>query len=234
MSFFRLPGAADPTPQHAGPKAMDRGRRIGITLRTLLYRNRIRGLEKVPATGAVLFVPNHTNFIDGPVLFGVLPRRVSFLVKSEAVKGALGWLLTNVGQYALNRDMPDRTPLMAALGQLKAGGCVGIFPEGSRGEGLVRSVFNGAGWLAVRSGATVVPVAIRGTDRPAGSGRRFRPLVNYLIGSPFEVPAGAGKKAVDAATARIQQHLSALVQQLDSEIKAELGAPAASNRKGHP
>ncbi|MDQ6657870.1 MAG: 1-acyl-sn-glycerol-3-phosphate acyltransferase [Actinomycetota bacterium] len=218
MSFLRLPGEADPTPEHAGPKGMDHGRRIGVALRILLYRNRIRGLENVPNAGPVLFVPNHTNFIDGPVLFGVLPRRVSFLVKSEAVKGALGWVLTNVGQYPLKRDVPDRTPLMAALGQLKAGGCIGIFPEGSRGEGKVANVFNGAGWLAVRSGATVVPVAIRGTDRPAGSGRRFRPLVNYLIGSPFDVPMGAGKKAVDAATAQIQHQLSTLVQRLDTEL----------------
>lgn len=229
MRFFGLPGGADPTPEHAGGTGMDHGRRIGIVLRTLLYRNRIRGLDNVPPTGPVLFVANHTNFIDGPVLFGIMPRRVSFLVKSEAVTGVLGWVLTTVGQHALKRDVPDRTPLMAALTQLKAGGCIGIFPEGSRGAGLVTSVFNGAGWLAVRSGATVVPVAIRGTDRPEGSGRRFRPLVNYLIGVPFGVPAGAGKTAVDAATAQIRQQLSALVGELDNELA---GIPA--DEKGNP
>ena len=218
MSFLRLPGSADPTPAHSGPKGMDRGRRIGVVLRTVLYRNRIRGMDRVPPIGPVLFVANHTNFIDGPVLFGIIPRRVSFLVKSEAVKGPLGWLLRSVGQHALKRDVPDRTPLMAALSQLKAGGCIGIFPEGTRGAGTVQNVFNGAGWLAVRSAATVVPIAIRGTDRPARSGRRFRPLVHYLIGAPFQVPPGAGKKAVDAATMLIQQRLSELVGSLDAEL----------------
>ncbi|WP_084614759.1 lysophospholipid acyltransferase family protein [Nakamurella lactea] len=201
---------------------MDRGRRIGVALRTLLYRNRIRGLDRVPPTGAVLFVANHSNFIDGPVLFGILPRRVSFLVKAEAVKGPLGWLLTNVGQYAINRDVPDRKPLLDALAQLKAGGCIGIFPEGTRGAGLVENVFNGAGWLAVRANATVVPVAIRGTARPEGSRRRFKPQVDVLIGDAFQVPPGAGKKAVEAATSTIQQHLSALVAELDNEL-AEKG-----------
>lgn len=222
MTFLRLPGGSDPTPEHSGPKGMDRGRRIGVVLRKLLYRNRIRGLDRVPQTGPVLFVANHTNFIDGPVLFGIIPRRVSFLVKSEAVKGPLGWLLRSVGQHALKRDVPDRAPLMAALGQLKAGGCIGIFPEGTRGAGMVQNVFNGAGWLAVRSGATVMPIAIRGTDRPAGSERRrrrrrFRPPVDYLFGTPFEVPAGAGKKAVDTATMLIRQRLSELVGTLDAE-----------------
>lgn len=217
MRFFRLPGAADPTPEHSGPTGMDRGRRIGIAMRTLLYRNDIRGIDTVPPAGPVLFVANHTNFIDGALLFGALPRRVSFLVKSEAIKGALGWVLTNVGQYALQRDIPDRTPLMAALGQLKAGGCVGIFPEGTRGAGLVESVFNGAGWLAVRSGAVVVPIAIRGTGRPPGSRRRYRPRVDVRIGTAFDVPPGAGKRAVEAATQMIQQRLSEQVQELDRE-----------------
>lgn len=217
MRFFRLPGAADPTPEHSGPTGVDRGRRIGITMRTLLYRNDIRGLETVPSSGPVLFVANHTNFIDGALLFGALPRRVSFLVKSEAIKGALGWVLTHVGQYALQRDIPDRTPLMAALSQLRAGGCVGVFPEGTRGAGLVETVFNGAGWLAVRSGAVVVPIAIRGTSRPDGSRRRFRPHVDVRVGAAFDVPAGTGKNAVEAATLMIQQRLSARVRELDRE-----------------
>ncbi len=147
---------------------MDRGRRIGIALSLIMYRMRIRGMGRLPAAGPVVVVANHQNFMDGAVLFGALTRRVSFLVKAEAVKGPLGWLLINVGQYALVRGVPDREPLLKALAQLKAGGAIGIFPEGTRGAGNVETVFAGAGWLAARAGAAVVPVAIRGTDRPAG------------------------------------------------------------------
>src|SRR4029077_13446169 len=148
-------------------------RRIGIAVGLLCYRMHIHGMGRVPSQGSLVVVANHQMFMDGAVLFGALTRRVSFLVKAEAVKGPLGWLLTNVGQYAVVRGVPDREPLLHALSQLKAGGAIGIFPDGTRGAGNVETVFAGAGWLAARSGAAVVPVAIRGTDRPARSRRRF-------------------------------------------------------------
>jgi len=200
---------------------MDRGRRIGIALGVIMYRMHTRGMGRLPATGPVVVVANHQNFMDGAVLFGALTRRVSFLVKAEAVKGPLGWLLINVGQYALVRGVPDREPLLKALAQLKAGGAIGIFPEGTRGAGNVQTVFPGAGWLAARAGAAVVPVAIRGTDRPAGrKRRRFRPAVHVLVGEPFPVQQGGGRTTVAAATDAIRGHLAALVATLDDEIAA--------------
>ncbi len=224
MRWFRLGGSTDPVPPHAGPKGTDRGRRIGIALGNTLYRLRISGMGTVPPVGPTVFVANHTNFMDGPVLFGQFPRRVSFLIKAEAVKGALGWLLTNVGQYSISRDAPERQVLMSALAQLKAGGAIGIFPEGTRGAGEVTNVFNGAGWLAVRTGATVVPVAIRGTDRPAGGRRRFRPQVSILVGDSFAIAPGAGKGAVSSATELIRANLAALVARLDSALAATKGS----------
>ncbi len=218
MRWFRLGGAADPTPDASGPKGMDRGRRIGIALSALMYRMRVRRMETVPPEGALVVVANHQNFMDGAVLFGALTRRVSFLVKAEAVKGPLGWLLVNVGQHPVVRGVPDREPLLRALAQLKAGGVVGIFPEGTRGAGTVESVFPGAGWLAARSGAAVLPVAIRGTNRPAGRRRRLRPPVHVLVGEPFPVTQGGGRVAVTAATEAIRVHLAALVVTLDAEL----------------
>jgi 1-acyl-sn-glycerol-3-phosphate acyltransferase len=219
MRFFRLPGRADPPPPHTTTTWMDRGRRIGIVVRHTLYRNRIRGLDRIPDTGPVLFVANHTNFMDGAILFGLLPRRSSFLIKSEAMTGPLGWLLTNVGQYSIDRAAPDRSVLLNALAQLKAGGTIGIFPEGTRGAGTVENVFNGAGWLAARAGATVVPIAVRGTSRPPGRRfRRFRPVVNVLVGEPFEVEPGAGRTVIGAATELIREKLAGLVAELDREL----------------
>jgi len=223
MRWLHLGGEVDPTPEHSGPTGVDRGRRIGIALSLLMYRLEIIGIERVPATGGLVVVANHANFFDGPVLFGALPRRVSFLVKAEAVTGPLGWLLRNVGQYAIHRDVPDRKPLLAALSQLKAGGAIGIFPEGTRGEGLVQNISGGAGWLAARAGATVLPVAVRGTARPAGASRRFRPPVRVLVGDPFTVPVGAGRTAVDAATDLIRDRLSRLVSELDDAVGARSG-----------
>jgi 1-acyl-sn-glycerol-3-phosphate acyltransferase len=94
-----------------------------------------------------------------------------------------------------------------------------VFPEGTRGAGDVNDVFNGAGWLAVRAGATVLPVALRGTARDGGH-RRWRPRVHVLVGEPFEVPAGAGRTAIERTTARVQESLVALVAELDSAVGA--------------
>jgi 1-acyl-sn-glycerol-3-phosphate acyltransferase len=207
---------------------MDRGRRIGIVVNTALYRLRLRHADRLPPTGPVVVVANHQHLLDGAVLFGCLPRRVSFLVKAEAVKGALGWLLTAVGQYPIVRGTPDRDPLLRALAQLKAGGVIGIFPEGTRGSGNVDTVFAGAGWLAARAAAPVVPIAIRGTVRPAGSRyRRFRPPVTVLVGEPFAVPAGGGRKPVAEATEAIRVNLAALVAELDTQLAHSGGARAA-------
>jgi len=226
VRWFRLGGSDDPTPEQSGPKGMDRGRRIGIALSLGMYRMRSRGMGRVPAHGPLVVVANHQNFMDGAVLFGALPRRVSFLVKAEAVHGPLGWLLVNVGQHPVVRGVPDREPLLRALAQLKAGGAIGIFPEGTRGAGNVETVFPGAGWLAARSGATVLPVAIRGTNRPAGrKRRRFRPEVHLLVGEPFPVRQGGGRQAVAAATDAIRVQLATLVATLDAEIAA---VPASS------
>ncbi len=220
--FFSLEASGDPTPAHVGRKGVDRGRRIGIVLCGSMYRVRMAGLDNVPATGPVLFAANHMNFWDGPVLFGQLPRRVSFLIKAEAVTGPIGWLLRNVGQYSIDRDAPSRDVMLAALAQLKAGGTIGLFPEGTRGDGNVSTVFSGAGWLAARSNAVVIPIALRGTARPPGSSRRFRPAVNVLIGTPVTVPQGAGRTAVAAATELVQSSLAELVVDLDTRMERVL------------
>jgi cytidylate kinase len=221
VSWFHLSGDDDPVPAGRRPRNVDRGRRIGIALSHLMYRMTVRGEQHMPASGPLVVVANHITFADGPILFGRLPRRISFLVKAEVLVGPLGWLLRTVGQYAIDRSAPQREVLLAALAQLGEGGVIGIFPEGQRTDGSVNEVFRGAGWLAARSGAAVVPVALRGTARPAGRRlKRFRPRVRVLIGPAFRVPRGGGRKAIDVATAEIQARLAGLVADLDRGIAA--------------
>jgi 1-acyl-sn-glycerol-3-phosphate acyltransferase len=233
VRWRRLGGDADPVPEGRTPRNVDRGRRIGILLSHLLYRMDIRGSHRVPSSGPLVVVANHSAFVDGPILFGKLPRRISFLVKAEAVRGPLGWLLRTVGQYAINRAAPERQVLMSALAQLKSGGAIGIFPEGARGAGDVAAVFNGAGWLAARAGAAVVPVAVRGTARPIGRRvPRFRPVVRVRVGEPFDIKAGAGRTAIAAATGLIQQRLVALIGELDAEIAGHAVQLGSARKQG--
>ncbi|MBW4717430.1 lysophospholipid acyltransferase family protein [Saccharothrix obliqua] len=203
-------------PPGASPRLTDFGRWIGRVPFAAAFRVRSTGWSALPATGPVVLVANHSSMVDGPILFGAAPRPVVFLVKQEMFRGPAGWFLRRIGQLAVRRGEPDREPLLAAQRVLKAGGVVGVFPEGTRGAGDVSEAQRGAAWLARSAGAVVVPVACRGTRRPEGSGRRFRPVVDVLVGEPFEVPAERGRQALEKATEQVRDRLATLVAELDS------------------
>ena len=179
------------------------------------YRLRIWHRERIPASGPVVVVANHSAMVDGPLLYGVLGRRTAFLIKQEMFRGPLGWILPRIGQLPVRRGEADRAPLLTAVRLLRHGGMVVVFPEGTRGEGDVADAQQGAAWLARTGGATILPVAIRGTRRPAGSNRRFRPRVDVLVGEPFVVPPGKGRAALGVATDGMRNRLAALVTELD-------------------
>ena len=113
---------------------------------------------------------------------------------------------------------------------LRQGGVVVVFPEGTRGAGDVANAQQGAPWLARTGGARMLPVAIRGSRRPAGSTRRFRPRVDVLVGEPFAVTPGTGRAALVIATNEMRNRLAALVAELDG-IRG-LGQPDVVRPKG--
>jgi 1-acyl-sn-glycerol-3-phosphate acyltransferase len=179
------------------------------------YRPRIVGRAHIPASAPVVLVANHSSFVEPQLIFGLTWRRKVFLVKSEMTRGILGVLLRWLGQLSIVRGTPDRGPLMAAVEFLRAGGLVGIFPEGGRGSGDVLIAEQGAAWLVRSSGAVVVPVAVRGSDRPKGSRWRFRPRVDVLVGEPFTVSVERGRSGLATATEQIRARLAGLVGELD-------------------
>lgn len=179
------------------------------------FRIRIHGRERIPRTGPVVLVANHSSFMEPQLIYGLIPRRSVFLVKSEIARGILGKVLHWLGQLSIRRGTPDRAPLLAAVEFLRLGGLVGIFPEGSRGSGDMLHAEQGAAWLVRSSGAVMVPVATRGTNRPEGSGRRFRPAVDILVGAPFTVPVARGRSGLAAATEEIRARMADLVRELD-------------------
>lgn len=202
-------------PPGAWPWLHDLARWVGTWLFRPLYRLHVHHRNRVPARGPVVLVANHSAFVDGPLLFGLLGRRVVFLVKQEMFTGAVGWGLPRIGQLAVRRGAPNRQPLLAAVAVLRGGGLVGVFPEGTRGSGDVAAAQHGAAWLARSSGAVVLPVVCRGTRRPAGARRRFRPRVDVLVGEPVSVPAGGGRAGLAAATETVRTALAGMVQELD-------------------
>ncbi|HXV94303.1 MAG TPA: lysophospholipid acyltransferase family protein, partial [Pseudonocardia sp.] len=169
-------GAAD-LPPGSWPWLHDLARWIGTWCFHLVFALRVHHREHVPATGPVVVVANHSAAVDGPLLFGLFRRRAVFLVKHEMFRGPLAGLLPRIGQLAVRRGEPDRAPLTAALAVLRGGGLVGVFPEGTRGEGEVAAARAGAGRFAGSTGAGVVAGVLRGTRRAAGSGRGGGPRV---------------------------------------------------------
>jgi len=138
-------------------------------------RMRIDGMDRMPRRGAVLVVGNHVGTVE-PALTGVfIPRRdVFYLAKSELFRNPLlGWLFRMNHAFPVVRHTADRAGLRTALGVLSAGHVLLVYPEGTRSwDGqLIGEVQAGAGFIARRSGAPVVPVASWGSERviPRGS-----------------------------------------------------------------
>ncbi|WP_413810325.1 lysophospholipid acyltransferase family protein [Streptomyces sp. OE57] len=191
------------------------GRRIGIGLMYGLWRPRVLGAWRIPSAGPVILAGNHSHNIDGPMLIGTSPRPVHFLVKKEAFIGPLDPFLRGIGQLKVDRTSADRTAIGQALGVLERGGVLGIFPEGTRGDGDFASLRSGLAYFAVRSGAPIVPVAVFGTATPRDDGRsrplpRLRSRIDVVFGDPFEAGDGSGRRtraALDQATERIQKRL---------------------------
>ncbi|MFD9192480.1 lysophospholipid acyltransferase family protein [Streptomyces phaeochromogenes] len=197
-------------------KGAEVGRRIGVGLMYGFWKPRVLGAWKVPATGPVIFAVNHSHNIDGPMVIGVAPRPSHFLVKKEAFVGPLDPFMTRIGQIKVDRDTTDRTAITRALGVLQNGGVLGIFPEGTRGEGDFAALRAGLSYFAVRSGAPIVPVAVLGSTESRGRLIKalppLRSRVDVVFGDPFEAGDGSGlrtRKALDEATVRIQKQLTA-------------------------
>ncbi|MCJ0874900.1 1-acyl-sn-glycerol-3-phosphate acyltransferase [Streptomyces sp. AP-93] len=181
-----------------------------------LWKPRVLGAWKVPATGPVILAVNHSHIIDGPMLMGTAPRPLHFLIKKEAYVGPLGPFLEGIGQVKVDRSGTDRSAVSRALGVLENGGALGIFPEGTRGEGDFASLRAGLAYFAVRAGAPIVPVAVfASTERRSRVVKALPPLksrVDIVFGDAFDAGDGSGRRtrtALDLATVRIQDRLTA-------------------------
>lgn len=213
-------------PSAAGPRW---SRWVGRFLARVVWNTRVAGAEHVPRTGPVLLAANHLGVVDGPLVHGVAPRGTHILVKEEMFRGPLGVVLRAAGQIPVDRT-GGRPALAAALAVLRRGDAVGIFPEGNRGRGDASSARAGVAWLAVSSGAPVVPVAVLGTRRTGESvghvpGLRRRLHVEFGPPVVLERPPGtSGRAAVAHATDLLRAALAAHVQEVSERTGLALPA----------
>ena len=156
---------------------------------SLANRMLVEGLEDMmaltPDTG-VMLVSNHRSFID-PFILGLCNRRpVYYVAKEELFKfKPLGWFLSSLGAFPVRRGAADADMIETAKAILKRGDPVLIFPEGTRVRpGALGQPHRGVGRLVLETGATVVPVAMIGTEA-IRKGLRIRPhKIRVRIGAP--------------------------------------------------
>jgi 1-acyl-sn-glycerol-3-phosphate acyltransferase len=159
----------------------------GIGLRAWI-RLEVLGAEGVPRDGPAVLAMNHESALDIPIIVVASPRSISFMAKRELFKGACrSWSLHELGGFRVDRERFDLRAIRIALAVLGRGGVLGMYPEGTRSPGGLLPFLPGAAWMAVRTGAPLVPVALTGTDRTDLAKRPRRARVRVTFGRPIPV-----------------------------------------------
>jgi len=196
------------------------------------YGVRVHHVERVPATGPVILAANHVGWLDGPMLGIYSPRPVHALTKREMFSGGMDRFLRSSGQIPVDRFAPDPLAIKACLRVLRDGGVAGIFPEGARGTGELELFKRGTAYLALVTGAPVVPVSLFGTREP-GQDSHSRPArgaapVDVVFGEPWQVAAQSWprrKDMVDQASAALRTHMLRSLAEAKTITGRELPGP---------
>jgi 1-acyl-sn-glycerol-3-phosphate acyltransferase len=177
---------------------------ICVPIVRLWGRLDVEGVEHLPAEGPLLIVGNHDSYWD-PVVIGLAAikrRQIRALSKSSLwkVKG-LNKVLDGMGQIPIVRGTGDADALDRAIAELRAGSCIGIFPEGTRSLGRMLRPRSGLGRLvAAVPEATIVPAAVTGSTDIPRFPRRPRLHVRFLPPAeglrPGETPADLAVRIV--------------------------------------
>jgi 1-acyl-sn-glycerol-3-phosphate acyltransferase len=197
------PGATgdDPaTPARPGADP-ERGYRLAaLVVKPLMrawFRIRLEGERHIPPSGPAILASNHRSNLDPVLLAAAVTRPVAFMAKAELFVWPLGPILRWIGQFPVRRGGIDREALRRTDAILARGSVLGLFPEGTRGEGSFASVHPGLAYIVVRQRCPVLPVAIFGTERVR---RRFGWLpfaspVRIVVGPPIDLPQGTSDRA---------------------------------------
>ena len=192
-------------------------------------RARRDGICTIPRQGPVILAANHTGGVDPLIIQGtIMHRLVGFVVAKEYYQRPLaGWFMRQVGCVPIDRENPGKSFLSACLRRLKAGGCLGIFPQGTfvspdQEQPVARY---GVGVLALRTKATVIPCHISGTTfRQSPFAAYFvRHKVRIKYGRPVDLSAFRGKERDRDAAQRVSELIM-------DEINALAPSPEEANQ----
>ncbi|HLN60078.1 MAG TPA: lysophospholipid acyltransferase family protein [Symbiobacteriaceae bacterium] len=185
---------------------------VGIAFR-LVYRIKVEGLGNIPEQGGVIICGNHFHAFD-PMIVGITTKRpVSFMAKQELFENpVIGTVLRGMAAFPVKRGAPDRAALKRSIDVLESGGCFGIFPEGTRNKsGQLGKAEPGTAYLALKSGATVVPVGVTATYKLFST-------IHVRYGPPVDMaPYSTGKLTSEAMEGASEAIMAGIGAQLVSQ-----------------
>ncbi len=158
-----------------------------------LTRTSVTGRAHLPASGPLLVAFNHLGHLDAAVLIAALPYDMDAIALSDLFRVPLtGPMLRLYGAIAVHRDVFDRSVVDKALGVLSQGGVLIVAPEARMSvSGALEKARGGVGYIALKTRAPILPVALTGTanSNVYGAWKRLRrPQVTLTIGEAFSLP----------------------------------------------
>jgi len=191
----------------------------------LIFRPKVSGLRHVPSNGPVIIASNHLSFSDSIFMPLVVPRKVTFLAKSEyftspGIKGFIKKLtFIALGQVPIDRSGGKRSEAALATGLkvLQDGHCLGIYPEGTRSpDGRLYKGRTGIARMAIDSGAPIIPVAMFNTAEIQPTGQVVPKVrrVEMVFGEPMYFTGDSTDQTVlRAATNQLMEKIAELSKQ---------------------
>mgnify|MGYP001111039775 CR=1 FL=1 len=201
------------------------GRAVLRPLLRLRYRPRITGAEGIPGTGPVLLASNHLSGLDTILIPSFSPRKVQFLAKASLFEGRIGgWFFRQIGAVPVHREAgaAAQAALDAGRRVLAEGQVFAVFPEGSRSrDGRLYRGRSGAAFMALETGAVVIPVGLIGTNRKLADPRTGRvPRMELRFGAPVPLDDLAGLPAGRARREATERIMGA-IQRLSGQELAD-------------
>jgi 1-acyl-sn-glycerol-3-phosphate acyltransferase len=193
------------------------GRLMAILFMRTFGRVEIVGAENIPPFGSLIVTPNHQSYADPPLLTTAFNRPLFYMGKrSLFANPVVSYLLRSFHVYPVSRDKRDVDAVHWALDLLDRGKVLAVFPEGTRGKGGLRKAEVGAAYLAQKSGASIIPVAITGTEHVQGFIRIAFPFhrLKVVIGEAYSLPQIEGqapREVLQSFTDMIMGRIAALL-----------------------
>jgi 1-acyl-sn-glycerol-3-phosphate acyltransferase len=180
----------------------------------VFFRPTVVGAENIPLTGPVLIAPIHRSNVDFALTLFISKRKVFFMAKESIFRvPILGPLVTHLGAFPVKRGSADRESMTLSEEVLRQGHALVLFPEGTRQEGrAVAPLHDGAMFVAARTGATIVPVGIGGSDKAMPKGAKLPRFsrIRIVVGAPIKPPSSEGRVARSALAAKSEELRAAL------------------------